>query len=136
MTAYEKLQIALRAEPKKWLVTGAAGFIGSNLVEALLKLGQSVVGLDNFATGKRGNLAEVRRLVSAEQWRRFKFITGDIRTGAACQRALSESVRYERMRSARIRMVRPVESDSTNTPGATHRQSDTSTTTPPLMCEP
>ena len=87
MTAYEKLQLALRAEPKKWLVTGAAGFIGSNLVEALLKLGQSVVGLDNFATGKRGNLAEVRRLVTAEQWRRFKFITGDIRTGAACQRA-------------------------------------------------
>lgn len=54
MTAYEKLQIALRAEPKKWLVTGAAGFIGSNLVEALLKLEQNVVGLDNFATGKRG----------------------------------------------------------------------------------
>ncbi len=87
MTAYEKLQIALRAEPKKWLVTGAAGFIGSNLVEALLKLDQNVVGLDNFATGKRGNLAEVRRLVTAEQWRRFKFITGDIRTGAACQKA-------------------------------------------------
>ena len=87
MTAYEKLQIALRAEPKKWLVTGAAGFIGSNLVEALLKLEQSVVGLDNFATGKRGNLAEVRRLVSAEQWRRFQFITGDIRKGAVCQQA-------------------------------------------------
>ena len=87
MTAYEKLQIALRAEPKKWLVTGAAGFIGSNLVEALLKLEQNVVGLDNFATGKRGNLAEVRRLVSAEQWRRFQFIKGDIRKGAACQQA-------------------------------------------------
>ena len=87
MTAYEKLQIALRAEPKKWLVTGAAGFIGSNLVEALLKLEQNVVGLDNFATGKRGNLAAVRRLVTAEQWRRFKFITGDIRKGAVCQKA-------------------------------------------------
>ena len=87
MTPYEKLQVTLRAEPKKWLVTGAAGFIGSNLVEALLKLEQSVVGLDNFATGKRANLEEVQRLVTPRQWRRFKFIAGDIREGAACQRA-------------------------------------------------
>ena len=87
MTPYEKLQVTLRAEPKKWLVTGAAGFIGSNLVEALLKLEQSVAGLDNFATGKRANLEEVQRLVTPRQWRRFKFIAGDIREGAACQRA-------------------------------------------------
>ena len=87
MTPYEKLQVTLRAEPKKWLVTGAAGFIGSNLVEALLQLEQSVVGLDNFATGKRANLEEVQRLVTPRQWRRFKFIAGDIREGAACQRA-------------------------------------------------
>lgn len=87
MTAYEKLQGTLRAGPKQWLVTGAAGFIGSNLVEALLKLDQRVVGLDNFATGKRANLEEVRRLVSPEQWRRFQFIKGDIRKLADCQRA-------------------------------------------------
>ena len=87
MTPYEKLQLTLRAAPKQWLVTGAAGFIGSNLVEALLKLEQRVVGLDNFATGKRENLAEVRLLVTPRQWRRFKFIAGDIRAGATCQQA-------------------------------------------------
>lgn len=87
MTPYEKLQRTLRAEPQKWLVTGAAGFIGSNLVEALLQLEQRVVGLDNFATGKRANLDEVRRLVTPRQWRRFQFIEGDLRAGAACQRA-------------------------------------------------
>jgi UDP-N-acetylglucosamine 4-epimerase len=87
MTAYEKLQGALRAEPKTWLVTGAAGFIGSNLVEALLKLDQRVVALDNFATGHRRNLDEVRTLVAPAQWRRFKFIEGDIRDAATCQKA-------------------------------------------------
>ncbi len=87
MTPYEKLQRTLRSEPQKWLVTGAAGFIGSNLVEALLQLEQRVVGLDNFATGKRANLDEVRRLVTPRQWRRFQFIEGDLREGAACQRA-------------------------------------------------
>ena len=65
MNSYTHVQEQLRAAPRHWLVTGAAGFIGSNLVEALLKLGQRVTGLDNFATGHRKNLEQVRELVGA-----------------------------------------------------------------------
>lgn len=72
------------AQPKCWLVTGAAGFIGSNLVETLLKLDQHVRGLDNFATGHQHNLDEVQSQVSAEQWARFKFTDGDIRSPEHC----------------------------------------------------
>ena len=87
MTVFTDLQARLRAERSTWLITGAAGFIGSNLLEALLKLDQQVVGLDNFATGHQHNLNEVRSLVSAEQWARFRFIRGDIREMADCQAA-------------------------------------------------
>ncbi len=89
MSAYENLQSDLRAAPKKWLVTGCAGFIGSNLLEALLKLDQQVVGLDNFSTGKRDNLCQVEKLVAPRQWARFQFIEGDIRDLATCQGACS-----------------------------------------------
>ena len=89
MTQYQKVQQDLVAAPKTWLVTGVAGFIGSNLLETLLKLNQTVVGLDNFATGYQKNLDEVRSLVSAEQWQRFNFIEGDIRNFADCQKACS-----------------------------------------------
>ncbi len=71
-----------------WLVTGAAGFIGSNLVEALLKLDQRVVGLDNFSTGHRRNLDEVRGLVTAKQWAGFSLLEADIRDLAACREAV------------------------------------------------
>jgi UDP-N-acetylglucosamine/UDP-N-acetylgalactosamine 4-epimerase len=87
MTRYEQLQTELRQNPKNWLVTGVAGFIGSNLLETLLKLDQRVVGLDNFATGHQRNLDEVRSLVSSEQWGRFQFIQGDIRQLVDCQKA-------------------------------------------------
>lgn len=87
MTTYQALQSALRAAPKTWLVTGVAGFIGSNLLEALLMLDQRVVGLDNFATGHRHNLDEVRGLVGEARWARFKFIQGDIRLSADCEAA-------------------------------------------------
>jgi UDP-N-acetylglucosamine 4-epimerase len=87
MTRYEQLQIQLRQAPKTWLVTGVAGFIGSNLLETLLKLDQCVVGLDNFATGHQRNLDEVETLVSPAQWANFKFINGDIRQLADCQQA-------------------------------------------------
>lgn len=87
MTRYEQLQTLLRQTPKTWLVTGVAGFIGSNLLETLLKLDQRVVGLDNFATGHQRNLDEVQTLVSPAQWANFKFINGDIRQLADCQQA-------------------------------------------------
>ena len=87
MSAYDQLQTELKAAPKTWLVTGVAGFIGSNLLEALLKLDQRVVGLDNFSTGKHKNLEQVKALVSPAQWARFRFLEGDIGDLAACQRA-------------------------------------------------
>lgn len=88
MTKYEQIQQELLVSPKTWLVTGVAGFIGSNLLEKLLKLNQTVVGLDNFATGHQHNLDEVKSLVSEEQWSRFTFIEGDIRDSKACQQAV------------------------------------------------
>lgn len=89
MTPYSQLQTRLATEPHTWLVTGAAGFIGSNLLETLLKLNQRVVGLDNFATGHQRNLDEVQSLVTQEQWRNFQFIQGDIRNLADCQKAMT-----------------------------------------------
>lgn len=86
---YDEIKTTLRSVPKTWLITGCAGFIGSNLLEHLLKLDQIVVGLDNFATGKRQNLDEVRLLVTDEQWQRFRFIEGDICNPDACREACS-----------------------------------------------
>lgn len=87
-SAYERLQARLRDEPpRRWLVTGVAGFIGSHLLETLLGLGQQVVGLDNFATGHRRNLDQVQALVGEQAWQRFRFIEGDIRAPADCQAA-------------------------------------------------
>jgi UDP-N-acetylglucosamine/UDP-N-acetylgalactosamine 4-epimerase len=88
MSRFDVLQAELLAAPRTWLVTGCAGFIGSNLLEALLRLDQEVVGLDNFATGFQANLDEVRSLVSAEQWKRFRFIDGDICSLATCREAM------------------------------------------------
>ena len=79
MSKYEEVQKQLKQEPKVWLVTGVAGFIGSNLLETLLLLNQKVIGLDNFATGHQRNLDEVKSEVSVQQWHNFTFIKGDIR---------------------------------------------------------
>ncbi len=87
MTAYEELLQRLPREPRTWLVTGVAGFIGSNLLEKLLRLDQRVIGLDNFATGYQRNLDEVRSLVSPQQWARFTFHEGDIRKLEDCRLA-------------------------------------------------
>lgn len=89
MTAYDTLRDQLIAQPRTWLVTGCAGFIGSNLLEALLRLGQTVVGLDNFSTGHQRNLDEVRALVGTEAWQRFRFIEGDIRQPDDCAQAVA-----------------------------------------------
>lgn len=87
-TAYLHLQRELTARPRTWLVTGVAGFIGSNLLEALLKLDQRVVGLDSFVTGHLHNIEEVRASVSPAQWMRFHFVRGDIRDLEDCRRAM------------------------------------------------
>jgi UDP-N-acetylglucosamine/UDP-N-acetylgalactosamine 4-epimerase len=87
MTAYETVLERLKAEEHIWLITGVAGFIGSNLLETLLKHNQSVVGLDNFATGFQHNLDEVKTLVTEEQWSKFRFIEGDIRKLDDCLKA-------------------------------------------------
>ncbi len=87
MTRYEQLQSELRKLPKTWLIAGVAGFIGSNLLEALLKLDQHVVGFDNLATGYHRNLDEVQHLVNPTQWANFQFIEGSIRKYEDCQQA-------------------------------------------------
>lgn len=87
MSAFDNLKTKLSQKPMTWLVTGAAGFIGSNLVETLLKLDQHVVGLDSFITGHQRNLDEVQALVQPKQWARFRFIRGDIRNLQDCREA-------------------------------------------------
>jgi UDP-N-acetylglucosamine 4-epimerase len=89
MSKYDEVKKQLTQEPKTWLVTGVAGFIGSNLLETLLMLNQKVIGLDNFATGHQHNLDEVQSEVSPMQWQNFTFIEGDIRNFEDCQKALS-----------------------------------------------
>jgi len=120
MTAFEKLKSELLASPKTWLVTGVAGFIGSNLLEALLKSDQRVTGLDNFATGNKRNLDQVKELVSRGQWSRFKFIDGDIRNLETCRRALKgvELVLHQAALGSVPRSVDdPLESNASNVTG-------------------
>ena len=87
MTTYSQLLEALPTVPKTWLITGVAGFIGSNLLQTLLELNQTVVGLDNFSTGHQHNLDEVKVSVDEDQWSRFKFIEGDICDLNTCREA-------------------------------------------------
>jgi UDP-N-acetylglucosamine 4-epimerase len=89
-TTYETLKNQISLAPKTWLITGCAGFIGSNLLEELLKLDQSVVGVDNFSTGYRHNLDEVKRNVSNKQWQRFTFTEGDICDLTLCERVCAQ----------------------------------------------
>jgi UDP-N-acetylglucosamine/UDP-N-acetylgalactosamine 4-epimerase len=88
MTHYNGIKAKLIEHPKTWCVTGVAGFIGSNILEQLLKLEQKVVGLDNFSTGYQKNLDEVKSAVSAAQWQNFTFIEGDIRNLTDCHAAV------------------------------------------------
>ena len=87
MSEYKKILDNLSENPRKWLITGVAGFIGSNLMEALLKHNQIVVGLDNFVTGYQRNLDDVKNLVTPAEWKNFTFINGDIRKFEDCKKA-------------------------------------------------
>lgn len=87
MSRFDVLQQTLRAAPRRWLITGVAGFIGSNLLEILLECDQQVIGLDNFSTGHRRNLDDVKRCVGARRWANFSFIEGDIAEPRACAKA-------------------------------------------------
>ncbi|MDP9263852.1 MAG: SDR family oxidoreductase [Acidobacteriota bacterium] len=120
MNKYESLTNRLRRNPATWLITGTAGFIGSNLLETLLKLDQRVVGLDDFSTGYARNLEEVRSLVTPEQWRRFRFVQGDLRDLAVC-RDVCAAVDYVLHQAARGSVSRsiadPITSHQVNVDG-------------------
>ena len=120
MTSYEKLQVVLSGDPKIWLITGVAGFIGSNLLEKLLTLEQTVIGLDNFATSSQKNLEEVRGLVAKNQWGRFKFMEGDIRNFSDCKKACAgvDYVLHEAaLGSVPRSFVNPLATNETNISG-------------------
>src|SRR6516164_1341621 len=93
MTAYDNVRRELERAPRTWLITGVGGFIGSNLLETLLRLDQRVVGLDNFSTGYRRNLEEVEASIAPERWRNFRLFEGDIGSLDTCHQACA-SVDY------------------------------------------
>lgn len=109
---YSDVQDTLRRDTRTWLVTGVAGFIGSNLLAALLKLDQNVVGLDNFSTGKQANLDQVETLVTTDQWSRFHFHKGDIRDPETCQ-DLCRNVDYVLHQAALGSVPRSIEDPAT-----------------------
>ena len=120
MSRYTDVKTQLIQSPKTWLVTGVAGFIGSNLLEALLKLDQSVVGLDNFSTGYQRNLDEVKTLVSERQWQNFRFIEGDIREYSTCSKALKRVdyvLHHAALGSVPRSMADPLTSNAVNITG-------------------
>ncbi len=89
MSAYANLKHELSSSQRTWLVTGVAGFIGSNLLETLLLLNQRVVGLDNFGTGRRQNIEQVKAATPPNLWKNFEFVEGSIFDLPTCQRACS-----------------------------------------------
>ncbi len=91
MSTFDDIKANLLAAPKTWVVTGVAGFIGSNLLETLLRLNQKVVGLDNFSTEDDRNMKEVQTLVTEAQWQRFTFVEGDIRDLDACRQVCAHA---------------------------------------------
>ena len=120
MTKYDDVLQGLKTNTQTWLVTGVAGFIGSNLLETLLKHNQKVVGLDNFATGHQHNMDKVKALVSSEQWANFNFIEGDIQKLEDCKKACN-GVQYVLHQAALGSVPRsiedPITTNSTNTDG-------------------
>ena len=110
----------LHDDPKTWLITGVAGFIGSHLLHRLLELDQTVVGLDNFFTGRKENLEDVRSLVSPAQWSRFRFIEGDVRNQVDCKRACLGAnfvLHHAALASVPLSVEDPILTDSINSAG-------------------
>jgi UDP-N-acetylglucosamine/UDP-N-acetylgalactosamine 4-epimerase len=120
MTRYDEVKQELKSNPKIWLITGVAGFIGSNILEALLRLNQKIIGLDNFSTGFRHNLDEVRANVGDYLWSNFKFIEGDVRDYPTCLQ-VSKNVNYVLHQAALGSVPRsvkePLETNSVNISG-------------------
>lgn len=120
MSSLAAVKARLQREPCTWLITGVAGFIGSHLLEALLKLDQRVVGLDNLATGYRHNLAEVQTLVTPEQWSRFKFHEGDLRDRALDAKVcagVDYILHHAALGSVPLSIEQPLEANAVNVEG-------------------
>jgi UDP-N-acetylglucosamine 4-epimerase len=120
MSRIEEIRRELGARPRRWLVTGVAGFIGSSLLEALLELDQTVTGLDNFATGCRANLDEVRAQVGGERFARFRLVEGDVADPAVCRESLAgvELVLHQAALGSVPRSIEePLASNSANVTG-------------------
>ena len=120
MSLPSNLVESLQREPRTWLITGAGGFIGSNLLETLLKLDQRVIGFDNFSSGHRRNLTEVQEIVPARQWARFTLIEGDIRDAALCRQACDGAdfvLHHAALGSVPLSVERPQEADAINVAG-------------------
>jgi UDP-N-acetylglucosamine 4-epimerase len=120
MSRYQQIQVELKAAPRRWLVTGVAGFIGSSLLESLLDLDQYVTGLDDFSTGRRANLEAVRGQVGPQRFSRFRFVEGNVASAAACSDAVSgaELVLHQAALGSVPRSIEaPLESNAANVTG-------------------
>lgn len=120
MTAYSLAQDALRAKPRRWLVTGAAGFIGSHVVERLLTLGQTVRVLDNYFSSGPHNLEKVREIAGADAAKRLEFVEGDIQNAAACAAAcagMEQVIHLAALGSVPLSMEKPALCNEINVTG-------------------
>ncbi|WP_438436814.1 SDR family oxidoreductase [Kluyvera sichuanensis] len=117
---FDKITEYLSSNSETWLITGVAGFIGSNLLEALLKLNQKVIGLDNFATGHRSNINEVKLAVTESQWAGFTFVEGDIRDADTCMQIVQrvDHILHQAALGSVPRSIKdPITTNSTNISG-------------------
>src|SRR4249920_2382373 len=123
MPRIDSVRQKLLDQPKTWLITGAAGFIGSHLLENLLTLDQTVIGLDDFSTGHRRNLSEVQAAVGAAQWSRFRLLDGDIRDLALCRRACAGVdfvLHHAALGSVPLSIEDPLRTHAVNVQGTLH----------------